>query len=96
MGGEAAHDAEVLGGLDEASAEELLPHAVDGHPGGQRIGIAEDPLGQPEAIARGVGGEFAEGRGNLGGDGIALLVIGTTDQDVGHRRAIHLLFLHVG
>jgi hypothetical protein len=33
---------------------------------------------------------------DLGGDGLALLVVRSADEDVGHGLTIHLLFLHVG
>ena len=44
--------AEILGGLDEAGAEEGLPEAVDLHPGGQRMLRVEEPLGKAEPVGR--------------------------------------------
>ena len=50
MRGRLALGAEVVGGLDDAGAEERLPVAVDDDPGGQRVGRVDQPLGQGQAV----------------------------------------------
>src|SRR5277367_3699727 len=52
MNGPLAHDAEVFGGLDDAGAEEFIPHSVYGDPRGERIVGTNGPLCQSKPIAR--------------------------------------------
>ena len=50
MRGRLALAAEIVGGLDEAGAEDLLPHAVDGDARGERMLRTEQPLGEAEPV----------------------------------------------
>ncbi len=47
-----ALDAEVFGGLHDAGPEEVLPHAIDLHPGGEGLLGRDQPAGKPESIGR--------------------------------------------
>ena len=38
--------AKVVGGRDQASAEEVMPEPIDHHPAGQRVSRVEHPVGQ--------------------------------------------------
>ena len=70
-----ALDAEILGSLDDADAEEKLPVAVHRHASRKRIFRADDPTRQRETIGRRVGGKRREGGGNAGINAIARLVV---------------------
>src|SRR5690348_8185617 len=52
MSGPLSHDAKVFCGFDDASSEELVPHAVYRNACGERVGRAYSPFGQGEAIVR--------------------------------------------
>ena len=43
-------EAEVLGGFDEAGAEDLLPEAVHGDAGEEGMIRVEEPVGEAEAV----------------------------------------------
>ena len=47
--------AEVVGGRHEPLAEEMEPDAVHHHPGGERVVLQGDPVGEFEAAARASG-----------------------------------------
>ena len=64
MAGWFALDTEVLGGFDEAGAEDGLPEAVDGDTGGEGIAGVDKPLREAEAVFGGVGGELGQRRGH--------------------------------
>ncbi len=95
MGGQRAHDAEVFGSLDESLPKEFLPHAIDGHAGGEGVLFADQPAREAEAVLGRVGGEFAQGGGNFGGDLFALLVVLAAEEDVRRRHHVLALFLDV-
>ncbi len=59
MRGAAAVEAEVVGRIDQAHAEVIMPQPIDDHPREQRIVGMGDPRGQPLAAFafRGVGGQ---------------------------------------
>lgn len=46
------HDAEFLRAVLDADAEEFLPHAIDGHARGERVGGVDEPFGEAEAVLR--------------------------------------------
>ena len=54
MYGVLALHAKILGGADDAGAEEMLPHPVDLHARGQRMFGRDEPLRQTEPILRGI------------------------------------------
>ena len=54
--------AEIFGGLDDAGAEEVLPHAIDLHAGGQRVLGHDQPSGKPESIGRAALGQRRQER----------------------------------
>lgn len=60
---------EVLGRLDEAGAEEGLPHAIHGDAGGEWRAAVGDPAGEGEAIRGGVGGERMQCGRDVGATG---------------------------
>ena len=84
--------AEIVGGLDQAHAENLLPHAVDGHARGERVVFGEEPAGEAEAIARQRGGHRRQHRGGAGFHAVALLVVGAAIESVGERLLVRALF----
>ena len=51
--------AEIVGRVDQPHSELMLPHAIDNHPGGQRVVRSGDPVCQSETPVplRGVGGQ---------------------------------------
>ena len=51
---------------------------------------------RPRRLRGASAGSLPRAEGTLRSDGVAFLVVGAADQDVGHRRAIHLFFLDVG
>ena len=54
MTGPAAVESEVVGGLDDARAEVVMPEPVDDDPGEERVRRMRQPLGQhPAAIGLG-------------------------------------------
>ena len=55
MAGPVALVAEVLGGLDDAGAEELLPQAVDGDAREQRVRRRDEPVCEAEAVLAEIG-----------------------------------------
>src|SRR6185503_19299667 len=48
--GRRALRAEVLARLDESTAEDLLPHAIDGDAGDQGVVLVDQPAREPEAV----------------------------------------------
>src|SRR5262249_48471593 len=77
--------AEVVGGADEALAEDLLPEAVHCDTRGERVGGARDPAGKAETIVGSIR-ERGESGGSAGGDFAAGVVPGATLGDVGGAR----------
>ena len=67
-----ALDAEVLGRLDQARAEMVLPDPVDGHAGRQRVVGTSQPARQAEAVARRAGGQRRQARRDARLDLLAL------------------------
>ena len=51
VGGEFAGDAEVAGASDQAGAEDVLPEAIDGDAGGERVVGVEQPSGEAEPVS---------------------------------------------
>ena len=84
---------EILGGLHQAHAENLLPHAVDGHARGERLVLAEKPAGEAQAVARQGGGHGRQRLGRVGLNPIPLLVVGAAVKNVCERLLIRA-FLH--
>ena len=58
--GHIAASAEVIHARHEAGAEQLLPDAVHGHAGGERVAFVGEPVGElkASALAGGNGGEL--------------------------------------
>ena len=88
--------AEVVDGFYQPGAEKRLPQAVDRHAGGQRVFLADDPAGQPQAV---VGSILRQGRQN--GRNAAphffqRRVIGAALQHVGRPRLGQFLHHHHG
>ena len=96
MRGRFALAAEIVRGLDQAHAENLLPHAVDGHTGGERMLLGEEPLRETEAVARQGGSHRRQDRGRAGFHPVALLVVGAAVEDVGERLLSGALVHHQG
>ncbi len=90
------HNPQILRRHNDALAEEFLPESVDRHAGRERVGRVNQPLGKTESVAR----CSLRHRVQLGGRGCfdrcTLLVVGTTDEDVGHCGRIVPLLLDVG
>ena len=59
VAGDFALEAEIFGGFDQTDGEEVLPHTVDGDPGGDWIIARDEPAGEAKAILGvfGTGGE---------------------------------------
>ena len=81
--GHFALDAEVFGGFDEACTEEELPEPVDLDAGCQWVIRLEEPLGEAETVARGVGGEGREEAGGVSGDGVGGSEVAAAVEDFG-------------
>ena len=75
--------AEVVGGLDEAAAEEGLPEAIHRHAREQRMARVGEPACEAEAVARLIGWKGGEGGGGVGANGGAALIVFTALQNVG-------------
>jgi len=67
--------AEVLGGLDQARAEELLPEAVDGHARGQRVLGVGQPLREPQAVFRRTLGQWRQETRRAALDPVSLAIV---------------------
>ena len=83
--------AEILGGLHDAGAEDLLPKAIDGDTGSERIRIIDEPLREAETVAgkRRVHRRKHARRGGL--DLFALLVVHAAIEDVRHGVGVFVL-----
>ena len=86
--------AEIVGGLHQAHAENLLPHAVDGHARGERVVFGEEPAREAQAIARQCGGHRRQDAGRVGFHAVALLVVGAAVKSVGEWLLVRALFHH--
>src|SRR2546425_6713025 len=90
MAGLLALRAEVLGSLDQASAEVVLPVAIDGAARRQRVGWVYQPLRQPQPVARQVLRHRRQARRNAGRDFFAVVAIVAAAE---HKRLARLLCL---
>ncbi len=81
MTGHFALGTEILGGADEAFAEELLPETIGGDAGGEWVVRAEEPAGEVEAGGGALGLERREDSWDTAGDLVAGFVIGAADHD---------------
>ena len=87
--------AEILGGLDEADPEEMLPVTVHGDAGGERvIGIGQ-PLREVEPVGAALGQAGEAGR-DAWLDGLAFvrLVVHAPDEQEGVTRLVHVAHDH--
>ena len=85
VGGQFALQPEILGGFDDAIAEELLPEAVHLHAGGEWVFRSHRPLGEAEAVFRGIlRHRWESGRGGaLARAVLERLVVGAAVEDIG-------------
>ena len=88
-------DAEILGGLHQPGAEDLLPEAVHRHAGGERMLGPQQPLGETEAVPRQLGRHGRKERGRRRLDFFPPLVVIAAEEHVGLGRLGALLH-HVG
>src|SRR5437899_161204 len=86
--------AKVLGGLDDAGPEILLPILIDHNARGEWVGRVEDPLCQSQTVTRQVFGHGRQERGNTRRNLITSIVILTAAQDKGVARLGHLRHDH--
>ena len=92
MRGRFALTAEIVGRLDQAHAENLLPHAIDGHARGQRMIFGKEPAREAEPIARHRGCHRRQHRRRAGLHAIALLIVRAAVERVGERLLVCALF----
>jgi hypothetical protein len=59
---------EVFSGFDDPCPEHLLPEAIDGDSGSERMCGIDEPACESESVAGGIGGEWWEDGGNAGFD----------------------------
>ena len=79
---------EVFAGLHQADTEELLPIAVDDHPGGQRILAIHKPARDAQAVRLAALGQGRKDRGRSRLDLAPLLLEVPPNMDVGLPLAI--------
>ena len=87
---------EVLARRHEPGAEDLLPEPVHGHPGGQGVGVVDEPPRETEAVAGQRLLHRRQGRGRARENPLAALVVHPALEHVGRRLAVHPLLHHVG
>src|SRR5690606_16572375 len=78
---------------DDAGAEELLPRAVGGDAGGERILAVDEPFREAEAIVRSICFKRRKRGGDVGGNPGALGGVESAFEDVGFGGLI-LVFAH--
>ena len=83
MSGGLTLHAEILGGFNQASAEEHLPEPIDRNTGGERVIGRDKPLGQPEPV---VGCVRRHGWEVLGGPGSYFLAPLVVEPLLQHER----------
>ena len=87
VGGPRAHETEILGGFDDAGAEEFLPDAVDRDAADEGVVGGGEPVGEVEAGGgAGVGCEGRKEAGGVRGDGDAEGFVVAADAEVGLAR----------
>jgi hypothetical protein len=86
MRGTIAHDAKITGGIDQATAEHFLPHAIDGDARHQRVIGREQPLRESAAVERGARRQRRQHVRQRGTDALLSGVVITTLQNVGVGR----------
>src|SRR5437899_2373537 len=70
-----AASAEILRGLDDAGAEALLPEAIHRHPCRQWMIRSNQPLGETQAVARGLVGHWRQERRDAALDLVTFLIV---------------------
>ena len=88
MGGLRPLETEVFAGLHQADTEELLPIAVDDHPGRQRVLAIHKPARHAQAVRLAALGQGGKGRRDPRLDLSALLLEVPPNMDVGLPHAI--------
>ena len=90
--GRLALAAEIVGGLDDADAENLLPHAIDGHARGERMIFGKEPARETEPVARHRGCHRRQHCRRAGLHAIALLIVRAAVERVRERLLVCALF----
>ena len=85
-----ALESEVLGGPDDALAEQHLPEVVHGDAASQGILGGGQPAREAEAVARSVGGPGRQGLGDVRRDLVAVLVPDAAHEHEGVSRLLAL------
>ncbi len=96
MGGTLALVSEIHDRVCQTAAEENRPVAVDRDAGGQRVIVAQHPVGQAQPVGGRTFGQRGQEGGDAGRDDLVFFrrVVGAAVEDVGHPHVLRPVLAH--